>query len=87
MAIKEQLHNDSEILDDIDLARWIAENLPIRFIGDEALKQKCTAFSEEEFGSEEMTEISNALIDTLKKYRAKAGMGRGLAANQIGIPR
>jgi len=87
MAIKEQLHNDSEILDDIDLARWIAENLPIRFIGDEALKQKCTAFNEDEFGSEEMTEISKALIYTLKRYRAEAGMGRGLAANQIGILR
>lgn len=87
MAVQEQLHNDSEILDDIDLARWIAENLPIRFIGDEVLKQKCTAFSEDEFGGEEMTEISNALIYTLRKYRARAGMGRGLAANQIGIPR
>ena len=87
MAIKEQLHTDSEIVDDINLACWIAENLPIRFIGDEVLKQKCTAFSDDEFGSEEMMEISKALIDTLKKYRAKAGMGRGLAANQIGIPR
>ena len=87
MTIKEQLHNDPEILDDIDLARWIAENLPIRFIGDEGLKQKCTVFSEDEFGSEEMMELSKVLIDTLKKYRAKAGMGRGLAANQIGIPR
>lgn len=87
MAIKEQLHNDSEILDDIDLARWIAENLPIRFIGDEVLKQKCTAFREDEFESEEMMEISKVLVDTLKKYRARAGMGRGLAANQIGISR
>ena len=87
MMIEEQLHNDPEILDDIDLARWIAENLPIRFIGDEGLKQKCTVFSEDEFGSEEMMELSKVLIDTLKKYRAKAGMGRGLAANQICIPR
>ncbi len=87
MKIREQLHSDKEILDDIDLVRWIAENLPIRFIGDEVLKQKCIEFSDDEFGSEEMTEISIALIDTLKKYKAKAGMGRGLAANQIGIPK
>jgi len=87
MIIKDHLQTDSEILDDIDLARWIAENLPIRFIGSEVLKQKCVPFSDEEFSGKEMAEISQALVDTLKKYRAKTGMGRGLAANQIGIPR
>lgn len=87
MTIEQQLRLDSEILDDIDLARWIAENLPIRFIGDEVLKQKCIPFRDDEFGDEEMIGTGRALVETLKKYRAKAGMGRGLAANQIGIPR
>jgi peptide deformylase len=87
MTIKTQLHSDTEILDDIDLARWIAENLPIKFIGDEVLKQKCIPFRDDEFAGEEMIKISQALVETLRKYRAKAGMGRGLAANQIGIPR
>jgi len=87
MTIKEQLRLDSEIVDDIDLARWIAENLPIRFIGDEVLRQKCVAFRDDEFVGEKMIETSRALVETLKKYRIRAGMGRGLAANQIGISR
>ena len=87
MGIKKYLKKDSDIMDDIGLACWIAKNLPIRFFGDKVLKQKCLPFKEEEFGTREIKELSDTLINTLKKLRAKTGMGRGLAANQVGVPK
>lgn len=76
---------DKEILDEIDLMKWIAENLPIRFLGDPVLKQKCKLVKEAEFGSQEITNIGKIMVETLRKYRTKSGLGRGLAANQIGF--
>ena len=78
---------NNKITDDIDLCRWVAEELPIRFIGDEILLKRCEPFSAEEFKDKEIKDLAKDLISTLKKYREKAGTGRGLAANQIGISR
>ena len=80
--------NNKGILESLEIFKWTATEIPeFRFLGDEVLKQKCIPFKEEEFGQEEIKEISKKLIDTLKKYRAKTGIGIGLAANQIGINR
>ncbi len=81
------LKHQTDLLDDLDNAKWIAENLPMRFFGDPILKEVCTPFVDEEFGGEEMRELAEALIDTIKKYRAHMGTGRGIAANQIGSNR
>lgn len=75
------------ILDDIELCHWVAEKLPIRFIGDPVLAVVCEPFTEEEFGGPEMHSLAERLIDTLTTYREHAGTGRGLAANQIGETR
>lgn len=81
----DKLENSKNIVDDIELAKWVAENLPIKFIGDSALKAICQPFQVGEIRGAETKEIAKALVATLKSFRGKAGTGRGLAANQIGI--
>lgn len=68
----------------LELAEWTATHLPIRFFGDPALRESCVTFGREEFGQPEMEELAHRLMDTLTQYREHTGMGRGLAANQIG---
>ncbi len=81
-------NNNQGILESLEIFKWTATEIPsFRFLGDKALKQKCIPFKEEEFGQQEIKEIAKEIIDTLKKYRAKTGIGIGLAANQIGITR
>jgi len=46
-----------------------------------------TPVEEHEFGGVEVTRIADELTATLIKYREKTGLGRGLAANQIGYTR
>ena len=80
--------NHQGILGSLETFRWTMTELPkFRFLGDEALKQKCTPFKEEEFGGEEMKKLAEEMVDALKKHRAETGMGIGLSANQIGTTR
>lgn len=71
----------------LTLADWSAANLPIRFFGDSGLYNQCVPFEQDEFGSSEMVDLASQLTETLGSYREYAGMGRGLAANQIGSNR
>lgn len=61
------------------------KNSPFRFFGDECLIKPCEYFQTEEFGGEEMNALAKRLVEILSEYRKKTGMGRGLAANQIGV--
>lgn len=74
-----------EILDDLDLFKWTAENLPIRFVGDKSLTLACEPVDLEDINSPEIEEIAATMTSVLKQFREKSGVGRGLAANQIGI--
>lgn len=77
------LHN-TEILDDLELFKWTAEKLPIRFVGDPILTTPCEPIDADAIATPEIQELAKGMLDTLTTYREKAGMGRGLAANQIG---
>lgn len=72
------------MLESFALAQWSAKNLPLRFFGDRVLREHCTPVTEIEIKNGTIQKIIDELIDTLTKYRAHTGMGRGLAANQIG---
>jgi peptide deformylase len=76
---------DDNIQESVDLLDWTVKNLPIRFFGDEVLKDSCKAIHKHEFGTPELQEAIDMLQGTLDKYRQHTGMGRGIAANQIGI--
>ncbi|OGY25983.1 MAG: hypothetical protein A2Z24_02595, partial [Candidatus Woykebacteria bacterium RBG_16_44_10] len=65
--------------------KWLYKELPIKFLGEKFLKEKCSEFQDYEFNGKEIKKLSEKLIETLEKYRKKTGMGRGLAANQIGV--
>ena len=79
-------HNE-ELTNSLELAVWTARELPIRFFGDIVLRTVSTPIEEQEFGGDEVVQIAHELTDTLIKYREKTGLGRGLAANQIGYTR
>lgn len=68
----------------IELCAWTARELPIRFFGDVALRTVCAPVVQHEFESTSVQRIADDLIDVLTKYRHHSGLGRGLAANQIG---
>ena len=68
----------------LDLFAWTAQELPIRFFGDASLRDICLPVERAEFGSDAIKDIADQLVATLTKYREHTGMGRGLAANQIG---
>lgn len=60
--------------------KTILEEIPeLVFIGEKVLRQKT-----QEVGLEEGKKIGNKLIDVLGRYRSISGVGRGLAAPQIG---
>lgn len=69
----------------LDDAGWLSTNLPIRLFGDPILITPCMPVTKEELRNGSVKKWADELIDFLKKYRAKTGIGRGLAANQIGI--
>lgn len=64
-------------------------NIPseIRWFGDPILRQEATPFSEEEFLNGEVAKVVNSLIAVLKETRDLVGIGRALAAPQIGLGR
>ncbi len=69
----------------LDEAGWLTQNLPIRLFGDPVLTTPCEVVTDKEIESGKVKKWADELIDFLKKYRARTGAGRGLAANQIGI--
>ena len=77
----------SNIIDGLKKAEWIVQNLPIVFFGDPLLKKTCIPFSDTEFDSKEMQELAAQLTQTIIEYRSYMGMGRGIAANQLGSNR
>lgn len=79
------LEYNTEILDDLDLFKWAAENLPLRFVGDGVLNTVCTPFALAEIPGVETQELADTMIQVLRTFREKTGVGRGLAANQIGV--
>ena len=65
----------------VELFLKILKDCPeITHVGEEVLRQRC-----EEVSLEEGCEVAQKLRETLSKYRQIAGLGRGLAAPQIGI--
>lgn len=72
------------ILASLEEFEWMASELPLRFFGDEILHKRCEVVGEDEFGSEPLQQIVGLLTDTLTKYRSRTGVGRGIAANQVG---
>ncbi len=83
--MKTQTKGDVSILEAIQKAQWIIDQLPIRYFGDSILYSPCKAITQKEFGTKKLKASATKLIKTLKAYRKETGTGRGLAANQIGI--
>ena len=81
------MNQNEDLINSLELFKWAARELPIRFYGDVALGTVCAPILKGEFGGAVLLQMANELTDTLMKYRKKTGMGRGLAANQIGYTR
>lgn len=81
------MSQNEELANSLDLFAWTTRELPIRFFGDAVLRTVSTQIDADEFGSNHVKQIAEELTNTLKKYREKTGLGRGLAANQIGYAR
>lgn len=58
--------------------------LPIRYLGDPQLHHKCKPILTSKITAKETQDFANKLKETLIEYRKITGVGRGLAANQIG---
>src|SRR5690242_16882171 len=78
------MSQNEALINSLELAAWTARELPIRFFGDAVLRTVCAPVEEREFGGDEVRQVADELTSTLMKYREKTGLGRGLAANQIG---
>lgn len=85
MSETQGLKFDAEILDDLQFFVWCAKNLPLRFFGDEVLHATCKPVLQREFGTKPLQQTTLALVDCLTRFREYSGLGRGLAANQIGF--
>lgn len=72
------------LLDSLALFEWTVKNLPMRFFGDKILHTPCDPIAETELGTKALKKITDILVETLTKYRKHTGMGRGIAANQVG---
>jgi peptide deformylase len=75
---------NDKLLSQIEQFAWSVRELPICYFGNPVLRTQCTEVATSEFGSAEIQRIEQLLIDTLQKYRQHSGIGRGLAANQVG---
>lgn len=62
----------------------LTSKLPLRYLGDPALRVKCVKIASSEIFSATIRKFSEKLKKTLVDYRRITGVGRGLAANQIG---
>jgi peptide deformylase len=79
--------SNTGLLRGLEVFAWTARELPIRFFGDEVLWSVCSPIEDHEFGTSAISTIADELLATLSEYREHTGMGRGLAANQIGYTR
>ncbi len=59
----------------------------ICWFGDPILRTQCQEISAQEITSRETQELARKLIEVLKEIRETSGLGRGLAAPQIGVPK
>lgn len=57
----------------------------VTWFGDPVLRSTCSSIPVDEIGCPETTELSTMLKSTLQQIRQQAGIGRGLAAPQIGV--
>jgi peptide deformylase len=57
----------------------------ITWFGDPVLRSKCSAIPVDEIDHPEIMELSATLTSTLQQIRQQVGIGRGLAAPQIGV--
>ena len=78
------MHNYRLSPDELSNLTWLSEETKLCFFGDPNLRQRLSPVSRSEFGSPEVTEIIRDLTLFLKRYRTRTGMGRGVAANQLG---
>lgn len=85
MSDKPTLRYDEKVLDALNKFEWMARELPLRFFGDDALSTVCKSVNEREFGTTALNAVVKALSETITKYRAQTGTGRGIAANQLGF--
>ncbi len=76
--------NKQEFQASLEQLDWTIQELPIRYFGDPILHTVCQPVGDNEFAEESTISIADELLDVLRKYRERTGMGRGLAANQIG---
>jgi peptide deformylase len=77
----------SAIQQALDQAQWLTSTLPIRLFGDPVLSTHCGIVTDAELESGEAQHWADQMVEFLQAYRAKTGGGRGLAANQLGIPK
>jgi peptide deformylase len=85
ISLQQGIHMKSPIQAALTEAQWATSNLPIRLFGDPVLTRPCEPVSAEEIKSGQSQAWADQLIGFLKTYRDKLGVGRGLAANQLGI--
>jgi len=78
--IKQGILESSEILRRTKIA--IPE---FQFLGSKSLEEKCVPVERNEFGQPEIERMARKMIDVLKKCQKMNKIGRGLAANQIGL--
>jgi peptide deformylase len=77
----------SPIQQALDQASWLTSMLPIRLFGDPVLSTPCKPVTKSELSSGEAKQWAEQMTKFLEAYRTKTGGGRGLAANQLGIPK
>jgi peptide deformylase len=80
-------HTVSPIQSALDQAAWVTATMPIRLFGDPILTHACAVVTEDDFAGGRVAEWARELTSFLTAYRTHTGTGRGLAANQIGIPK
>jgi peptide deformylase len=69
----------------LEEALWLTNTLPIKLFGDPVLMAPCADVTTDEFASGQAATWGHDLDTFMTSYREHTGMGRGLAANQIGI--
>jgi peptide deformylase len=71
----------------LDDASWLTSSLPIKLFGNPILTTPCQTITSAEITSGQAQRWADQLTDFLTDFRAHTGTGRGLAANQVGIPK
>ncbi|QQR51899.1 peptide deformylase [bacterium] len=72
------------LLTSLETFAWSVRETPLRYLGDPVLREKCTKVAADEFKTSSIKHLAIELVKVLMDYRQNVGVGRGLAANQIG---